>query len=105
MLDLQPLGNFADPRPHSLGHSLHRQQQLVLLRLKPCRSRSVFTEAEKFANLVPKLRKRPEIPGEKVFILAHWLLHSISQYDVNRFRNPPRRFFAPMRRETAHHLE
>jgi len=57
MLYLKPVGQFADTRAHALGHTLERQQQLMLPRFQAGCLGGVFTEMQKAPYLVPKFRQ------------------------------------------------
>jgi len=56
MLNLHPVGQFPNARPHSLGYAFDRKHQLVLPAFQTgCLHRS-FAEMQEPANLIPELR-------------------------------------------------
>ncbi|HTM38633.1 MAG TPA: hypothetical protein VL156_17910 [Terriglobales bacterium] len=52
MVNLQPFGDFCDPRPDIQGQSFDGQQKLVLAWFKTGIARSTLAEAQKTADLV-----------------------------------------------------
>src|ERR1700728_1032585 len=87
MLNLQPVGHFPNPRPHSLRNPLDGQHELVLRHLHSSRPYGVLTEAQELPNLVAEL-------GQSLIIRQGELLHaqSISCADTT----------APLYRATIH---
>ena len=55
MLDEQPGGNFPDGRLYALRKAVHRQQQLMLLRLDAVFFRGRFAEMKEPPDLPPEL--------------------------------------------------
>src|SRR6202451_327131 len=87
MLNLQPVGHFPNPRPHSLRNPLDGQHELVLRHLHSSRPYGVLTEAQELPNLGAAL-------GQSLIIRQGELLHaqSISCADTT----------APLYRATIH---
>src|ERR1035437_9371256 len=57
MLNVHPIGQFPDPWPHPVRHSLDGQHELVLPHLHARRAHGLLAEAQKLPNLVPELRQ------------------------------------------------
>ena len=55
MLNLHPVRQFANARPHSLRHSLDGQHKLILAPFQPGCLYRPLAEMQKLPNLVPKL--------------------------------------------------
>src|SRR2546428_7064282 len=89
VLDLQPLGNEPDRGVHPRGHALHREQELVLLRLETDRSGRAFAETLEPAQLITELRQRSVVrDGEPV--RRHMVTISCYDRTVKRpTRQPP----------------
>src|ERR1700728_124343 len=71
MLNLQAVGHFPNPRPHSLRNPLDGQHELVLRQLHSSRPHGVLTGAQELPNLVAEL-------GQSLIIRQGELLHAQS---------------------------
>jgi hypothetical protein len=82
MLNLQTLGEYSDRGNVVSGHPFYHQQSLMLMRLDPRSTRSVFAEVQEAADFVAEICKRRVIDASlSTGSLAHDA-YIISYYDI-----------------------
>src|SRR5579862_6430194 len=90
MLNMHPVGELSDPRPHSLRYTLDGQHELVLPPLQPSGLHCHFAEMQEFPDLIPKLSQRlivwqVKFPHTADCISVYRITIVRSYYIVNRY--------------------